>query len=64
MTDIELKIVSIQSSFESKRIHNFKTQIRDKFRLQKLGVTKVLFDFDFGYFWRYWLQRHLVGKVL
>ena len=47
-----------------------KRRIRDKFHLQKLGVTKdffkvkVLSDFDFGDFWRNWLQRHLVGKVL
>ena len=44
--------------------------IRDKFRLQKLGITKgflkvkVLSDFDFGQFLRNWSQRHLVGKLL
>ena len=44
--------------------------IQDKFCMQKLMVTKgffkveVLSDFDFGQFWRNWLQRHLVGKVL
>ena len=38
--------------------------------MQKLGLTKVVFkgkvlsDFDFGDFWRNWLQSHLVGKVL
>ena len=44
--------------------------IGDKFCLQKLGVTKgffkvkVLSDFDFGDFWKNWLQRHQVAKQL
>ena len=44
--------------FEDKKIQTQKWCIREKFRHQKLGVTKgffkveVLSDFDFGDFWR------------
>ena len=58
------------SIMKVKKFTVLKWCIWDKFRLQKLGVTKgffkvkVLSDFDFGHFLRNWLQRHLVGKVL
>ena len=70
MTNIEFKIVSNRVILKVKELTISKRWIRDKFRLQKLGVmkgffkVKVLSNFDFGAFWRYWLQRHLVGKVL
>ena len=44
--------------------------IQEKFRLQKVGVTKVFFivkvvsDFDFGHFLEKISQRHLETKVL
>ena len=50
---------------ETKKIQTQKWCIAEKFRPQKLGVTKgflilkVVSDFDFNHFLEKWLQRHL-----
>ena len=54
------------SIFGDKKIQTQKWCIVEKFRPQKLGVTKGFFilkvvsDFDFDHFMEKWLQRHLV----
>ena len=56
-----LTFVQFEEADEDKKFINPKRCIREKFHLQKAGVTKVFFlvkvesDFDFG---------HLVGKLL
>ena len=59
-----------EGAVEDKKFISPKRFIREKFGLQKVGVTevfllvKVVSDFDFGHFLENWLQRHLVGNVL
>ena len=54
-----------EGAVEDKKFISPKRFIREKFRLQKVGVTevfllvKVVSDFDFGHFLEKWLQRHL-----
>ena len=54
--------------FGDKKIQTQKWCIREKFRQQKLGVTKGFFRvnffsiFDFGHCLEKWLQRHLEAK--
>ena len=57
------------SIFGDKKIQTQKWCIVEKFRPQKLGVTKGFFilkvvsDFDFDHFLEKWSQRHLVGVL-
>ena len=57
------------SIFGDKKIQTQKWCIIEKFRPQKLGVTKGFFilkvvsDFDFDHFLEKWSQRHLVGVL-
>ena len=57
------------SIFGDKKIQTQKWCIVEKFRPQKVGVTKGFFilkvvsDFDFDHFLEKWSQRHLVGVL-
>ena len=68
---IELKLfhTTEEGFVEDKKFISPKRFIREKFRLQKVGVTevflwvKVVSDFDFVHFLEKWLQRHLESKL-
>ena len=58
-----------EGTVEDKKFITPKRFIREKFRLQKVGVTevflwvKVVSDFDFGHFLKKWSQRHLDRNI-